>query len=269
MILYGYCKCGCGEKTRISERNQWRDGKKIATKGEPKDFIRGHSSRLGLNAKTDKQEEETRERARETRKEMLDDLDTNIEYGLCQCGCERKTPLAGYTHTSHGYVEGEPVLFINGHSWSGKKRNQEPEYIIDKKTGCWVWQGSKVYSGPKRVPYGRKTYRGTKVMAHRYYWEVDNGPIAEGTEIDHLCTNTLCVNPNHLDIVNHTKNVRRGNNTKLTLKEVEHIRKLLNRGCSHRKVAEIYKVSNSTIDHINAGRSWTQEEYSQMEGENG
>jgi hypothetical protein len=36
------------------------------------------------------------------------------------------------------------------------------------------------------------------------------GPIHDGTEIDHLCRNRRCVNPDHLEAVSHLVNVRRG-----------------------------------------------------------
>lgn len=41
IVPYGYCKCGCGNKTAVSRQNHARFG---WIKGEPKDFLRGHSS---------------------------------------------------------------------------------------------------------------------------------------------------------------------------------------------------------------------------------
>lgn len=48
------------------------------------------------------------------------------------------------------------------------------------------------------------------MRAHRFAYELHKGPIPKGLEIDHLCRNTLCVNPNHLEAVTHRENVRRG-----------------------------------------------------------
>lgn len=40
VIPYGYCKCGCGEKTKISRRNNKKSGTKA---GEPNNFVNHHN----------------------------------------------------------------------------------------------------------------------------------------------------------------------------------------------------------------------------------
>jgi len=83
---------------------------------------------------------------------------------------------------------------------------------IDIETKCWVWTGAvfvKEYGGN----YGqlRMGGRGGKVKkAHRISYEYFVGQIPEGFELDHLCHNTLCVNPEHLEAVTHVENMRRG-----------------------------------------------------------
>ena len=67
---------------------------------------------------------------------------------------------------------------------------------------CWIWQGGKSHNG-----YGQMTSEGTTVRAHRVTWEIENGPIPVGLEIHHLCQNPACVNPNHLEVVTHEKNM--------------------------------------------------------------
>src|SRR5688572_2474751 len=42
-IPYGYCHCGCGEKTKIATQTDPRFGH---VKGEPIRYINGHTSRL-------------------------------------------------------------------------------------------------------------------------------------------------------------------------------------------------------------------------------
>lgn len=58
--------------------------------------------------------------------------------------------------------------------------------------------------------YGQIGCSGTVKMAHRAVYEALVGPIPEGLELDHLCKNRLCVNPDHLEPVTHQENVKRG-----------------------------------------------------------
>jgi hypothetical protein len=83
---------------------------------------------------------------------------------------------------------------------------------VDKQPeGCWVWTGTN--SGHKK-PYGNIRVHNSegspvRVKAHRWAYEQFVGPIPEGLTIDHLCRNTLCVNPEHLEPVTHAENCRR------------------------------------------------------------
>lgn len=46
-------------------------------------------------------------------------------------------------------------------------------------------------------------------MAHRVAYEAERGPIPEGLTIDHLCANTRCENPSHMEVVTASENLRR------------------------------------------------------------
>lgn len=41
-----------------------------------------------------------------------------VPFGFCQCGCGRKAPLATVNRKRNGYVKGQPLAFILGHSHS-------------------------------------------------------------------------------------------------------------------------------------------------------
>jgi hypothetical protein len=71
--------------------------------------------------------------------------------------------------------------------------------------GCIEWIGSKSGDG-----YGRWDFLGHPVQAHRLAYEWALGPIPDGTELDHTCRFTSCINPLHLEPVTHRVNVLRG-----------------------------------------------------------
>lgn len=77
---------------------------------------------------------------------------------------------------------------------------------VEKTDGCWNWMANKDRNGYGRFwPTGRQT-----AMAHRVSYELMVGPIPAGLQIDHLCRNTSCVRPDHLEPVTRTENMRRG-----------------------------------------------------------
>lgn len=41
-IPLGYCQCGCGQRTPISNRNATLHGKRLYTKGKPLSYMKGH-----------------------------------------------------------------------------------------------------------------------------------------------------------------------------------------------------------------------------------
>ena len=73
--------------------------------------------------------------------------------------------------------------------------------------GCWLWVGGRQARGR----YGAFSLDGGKhqIAAHRFAFETANGPIPVGHQIDHLCRNTLCVRPDHLEAVTAAENGRR------------------------------------------------------------
>lgn len=75
---------------------------------------------------------------------------------------------------------------------------------------CLMYQGSKDSRGYGRIRLGGRPANGGKSStAHRVVYELANGPIPDGLEIDHLCRNRGCINPAHLEAVTHRENVLR------------------------------------------------------------
>jgi len=84
--------------------------------------------------------------------------------------------------------------------------------MVDKKApnGCWLWTGSP---NTKRYPnFTVDTGNHEKtISAHRFAYILLVGAIPKGMQIDHLCRNTRCVNPAHMEVVTGRVNVLRGN----------------------------------------------------------
>ena len=76
--------------------------------------------------------------------------------------------------------------------------------LIPDDDGCWVWPGAKHGRG-----YGFVKYLGKLWYVHRLIYQFKNGPIPEGMDLDHTCSNTSCANPDHLELVSHQENIVR------------------------------------------------------------
>lgn len=64
---------------------------------------------------------------------------------------------------------------------------------VEKTDACWLWIGSRDSHG-----YGKFSIKGRAVAAHRFSFELENGPIGPGVKVCHRCDNPPCVRPSHL-----------------------------------------------------------------------
>lgn len=88
--------------------------------------------------------------------------------------------------------------------------------VIVSETGCWEWQGA-VSRGYGSFYFLRTTWR-----AHRIAYLVWRGSFDYKLDLDHLCRNRTCVNPNHLEPVTPKVNVLRGVNHVVDQKKRTH-----------------------------------------------
>lgn len=83
--------------------------------------------------------------------------------------------------------------------------------VVDPETGCWVWCGKISSSG-----YGQLTVRileksyPVNLYVHRLAVVIFQGKrLRDDCHVDHICRNTLCINPEHVRQVRARTNLTR------------------------------------------------------------
>lgn len=71
--------------------------------------------------------------------------------------------------------------------------------------GCWEWLGKKDRHG-----YGHIYFDGKHRLAHRVVYSSFVKDIPAGLQVDHLCRNRCCINPDHMELVTGAENTARG-----------------------------------------------------------
>lgn len=76
---------------------------------------------------------------------------------------------------------------------------------VKKTNNCWIWTSKKHVRG-----YGLFNIKGVSYRAHRIAFQLSGSVLDPRMVLDHLCKNTSCVNPEHLEEVTHAENTMRG-----------------------------------------------------------
>ena len=111
-------------------------------------------------------------------------------------GCDRELHGHGYCKTHRQQQRrGKPLTPIARRHGSIPLAERFWSKVDDRGPGCWLWCGNvRGEQGYGVIGINNKNY-----YAHRISWELTHGmPPAEGSVIDHICFNRLCVNPDHL-----------------------------------------------------------------------
>jgi len=132
--------------------------------------------------------------------------------------------------------------------------------VVAGEDECWEW-GGYTAGGHGRID---------GIRAHRYSYELANGPIPDGSLVCHSCDNPLCVNPRHLWLGSHTDNMddmmtkgrsafgERSGTAVLSEADVYEMKRayLIVGGVTQQELADRYGISRPQVSHIMTGKQW-------------
>jgi hypothetical protein len=142
---------------------------------------------------------------------------------------------------------------------------------VDKSGECWVWTASTGRFGYGQFMTVEDGMRRNN-KAHRFAWELTNGPIPAGKLVLHSCDNPACVKPAHLFLGSQDDNMRdmrekgrsvhwkrsgtRHRQFRLTEDEVREIRAASSGGESNRSIAPRFGIHHGYVSQITTRRVW-------------
>jgi hypothetical protein len=137
---------------------------------------------------------------------------------------------------------------------------------VNKTESCWLWIGTILSHGYGQISLGHPSTPGSKRWrAHRFSWELHNGPVPDGLVVCHRCDVPACVNPEHLFLATQKVNVHdaihkgRRNSfgvQKLNEDDVSVIRQQASRGILQKDIAKAFGVARNTVSQIVARKTW-------------
>lgn len=173
-------------------------------------------------------------------------------------GCSKKVGQGGMCYMHYHRVRYHGTTALHRPTW------QELFWAkVDKSGTCWLWTAAE-----DRAGYG--VFGSTDApsrAAHRLSYLIAKGDPAE-RHVLHRCDTPPCVNPDHLflgdDAANHADMASKLRSTwgeknaraKLSASQVREIRAQLDAGATHRRIAEEFAISPTTVSDIRRRKSW-------------
>jgi hypothetical protein len=131
---------------------------------------------------------------------------------------------------------------------------------VTKTDRCWIWNG-----GVDKDGYGNFWANRKNNKAHRFSWELENGPVPDGMVVCHTCDTPSCCNPACLFLGTNLDNIHdrhqkgrtasgeRAHLAKLTWEQVDMIRSSKD---SNAKLGRQLGGTRQTIRSVRIGETW-------------
>lgn len=118
--------------------------------------------------------------------------------------CDKKIMARGWCsqHYSIWNRHGDPL-------WEPPSLYQRFWDKVNITDDCWEWTASLRGTGYGAFSVPRPQGGFTHIGAHQFSYWLCVGDVPAGYELDHLCRNRKCVNPQHLEAVPHRLNMLR------------------------------------------------------------
>lgn len=113
----------------------------------------------------------------------------DIPYGFCQCGCGQRTNIAHATYPPYGWVKGEPLRYVRGHSGRNRPKMSDDERRARRRAQSRAWaarnktkiaaSSARTYASIRRDParYARFLRQGRESYArhadHAYLYALN------------------------------------------------------------------------------------------------
>jgi len=194
---------------------------------------------------------------------MAETIITQLECNVDGCGY-RGTLTRGYCRKHYrAMMRSGELQKTSTQDLLKKQENLFKSRCIKRESGCIEFIGKR-YNNSE---HGRTQNGNVTMAAHRYAWELVNGPIPDGIYILHKCDNLICINLDHLYTVNDSVDdvsiVKQAWNldekygrSKLSVTSVMEILDRLGRGEKGYEIAKSHNISAIMVSMIKLGECW-------------